>query len=356
MSGTQIQTIIKTIQEEVQKFARTNETIASHTNLLALNATIEAARAGEYGRGFAVVASEVKSLATQAANNSKEFRTTVLGKIRSKTDELAQQFQEKEVDRLEDMAQTLVQLIVRNLYERTADVRWWATEEAFHQCLQNPSDALIQRAQERLALINRFYTVYTTIALTDENGKVLAVSKPERYPQLLGTDVAKQAWFSKAMTTHNGDDYRVDHVHNESLLHNEPVAVFSTAVRKGGELNGTPLGVLGVFFAWGEQSRIIVQDEPNLSRAEWTRSRVLLLDSSHRIIAASDGVGLFTTFSLMAEGKKRGHYIDSEGNIIAFAQTLGYENYDGQGWYGVIIQKPEMADAALNAAALDEAV
>jgi len=333
MSGTQIRTIIKTIQDEIQKFARTNETIASQTNLLALNATIEAARAVEYGRGFAVVASEVKSLATQAGNNSKDFRTTVLGKIRNKTDELAQQFQEKEVSRLEDMAQTLVQLIVRNLYERTADVRWWATDQAFHHFLEEPGEESATRAQQHLALINRFYTVYSTLVLCDASGKVVSISRPERYPQMVGTDVSTQNWFSSAMATQSGDDYRVDHVHNESLLHNEPVAVFSTAVRNGGEISGKPVGVLGVFFAWGEQSRIIVQDEPNLSRAEWTRSRVLLLDSNHRIIAASDNVGLFTTFKLFTDGKKRGHYTDSEGNVIAFAQTFGYENYDGQGWY-----------------------
>jgi hypothetical protein len=344
MSGTQIQIIIKTIQDEVQKFARTNETIASHTNLLALNATIEAARAGEYGRGFAVVASEVKSLATQAGNNSKEFRTTVLGKIRSKTDELARQFENKDISRLEDMAQTLVQLIVRNLYERTADVRWWATDEAFYQCLENTSNETTSHAQKRLGIINRFYTVYSNLALADRKGKIIAISKPERYPRMLGADVSNHYWFTSAMATASGDQYRVDDIHNDPLLNNEPVAIYSTAVRRKGELNGDSLGVLGVCFAWGEQSRIIVRDEPNIPQEEWPRSRVLLLDSKHRIIAASDGVGLLSTFNLINEGKKRGHYYDSEGQIVAYAQTLGYEEYDGLGWYGVIIQKPENSD------------
>jgi methyl-accepting chemotaxis protein len=39
--------IITNVQEEVTRFAQTNEGIASKTNLLALNATIEAARAGD---------------------------------------------------------------------------------------------------------------------------------------------------------------------------------------------------------------------------------------------------------------------------------------------------------------------
>lgn len=346
MSSVQIKTIIRTIQEEIQKFARTNETIASHTNLLALNATIEAARAGEYGRGFAVVASEVKSLATQAATNSKEFRTTVLGKIRTKTDELAEQFQEKELSRLDEMALTLVQLIVRNLFERTADVRWWATDDAFYRCLENPSDESTRHAQARLSIINRFYTVYSNLALTDRSGKIIAVSNPDRFSRMVGTNVSSSYWFSAAMATASGDDYRVDDIYNEPLMLNQPVAVYSAAVRRGGQMNGEALGVLGVFFDWGEQARSIVQDEPSLSTGEWGRTRVLLLDSKHRIIAASDGQGLLTPFSLQHNGQKKGHYHDADGNIVAFARTIGYQEYDGLGWYSVIVQKPDSEDVS----------
>ncbi len=80
----------------MQKFAKTNETIAGQTNLLALNATIEAARAGEYGKGIRqIVAQEVKSLALQAASNSKELRTTVLARIAQQTDQLSKPVRRK---------------------------------------------------------------------------------------------------------------------------------------------------------------------------------------------------------------------------------------------------------------------
>ena len=88
-----------------------------------------------------------------------------------------------------------------------------------------------------------------------------------------------------------------------------------------------------------------MQDEPNLSKGEWTRSRVLLLDGKMRIIASSDNEGLLTHFRLDNKGQTKGHYFDENGSSIAFAKTIGYQEYDGLGWWGVIIQKPEAMSA-----------
>jgi transcription termination factor NusB len=336
----QINEIISTIQQEVQKFASTNETIASHTNLLALNATIEAARAGEYGKGFAVVAQEVKSLASQAAANSKELRTSVLAKIRNQTEEISRYFDEQDSSRLSEMAQTLVQLIVRNLYERTADVRWWATDEAFYKCMEHIAEDTCLHAIKRLSIINRFYSVYLDLVLADPKGRVVASSQAEKFKQVLGANISNCHWFNAALATHSGDQYIVDDIYNSSLHNGAPVAVYSTAVRRGGDLNGEALGVLGVFFDWGEQARCIVKDEPNLTANEWQRTRVLLLDGKQRIIASSDGVGLLNFFRLDSQGRTKGYYREADGSLVAFARTIGYQEYDGLGWYGVVVQKP----------------
>lgn len=111
-------------------------------------------------------------------------------------------------------------------------------------------------------------------------------------------------------------------------------------MRRDGQINGEALGVLGVFFDWPEQSRAIVEDEPTLGDEEIARTRVLLLDSRHRVIAASDRKGLLMSYPLDTQGKKKGSYINDEGKIIAYAQTIGYQEYDGLGWYGVVEQTP----------------
>jgi len=340
MSDVSISSIISNIQGRIEKFAKTSETIAGQTNLLALNATIEAARAGEAGKGFAVVAGEVKNLATQAAQNSKELRTLVIKEIQTQTKVLQTQFDEKEYNRLSEMSQTLVQLIVRNLYERTADVRWWATDDALYKCLESLEKEDTDHATYRLGLINRFYSVYMNLVLVGADGTAMACSNPAKYSHVIGTDMSQVAWVKRALATRSGDEYIVEDINHDPLHNNQLVSVYATAVRSGGKVDGKPVGALGVFFDWEEQSRVIVQNEPALSQDEWTRSRVMLLDHNFRIIAASDNEALLTQFSLRHEGQQKGFYFNDNGMLVAFAKTLGYQEYDGLGWYAVIVQKP----------------
>lgn len=334
MSTLNIKDVIGAIEKRVQDHMLVSERITSQINILALNATIEAARAGDAGRGFAVVASEVKTLAAQAANTSKE-----LGAIRSETSELQRQFAEKESGRLSEMSQTLVQLIVRNLYERTADVRWWATDDALFHSLESPDRASIDHAVERLGLINRFYSVYLNLVLVGGDGTIMACSQPAKFPRVTGADISKLPWFQKAMATTSGDQYVVDNIFYDSLHGDKLAAVYATAVRKEGKVDGKIVGVLGVIFDWEDQAKTIVQTEPSLSEDEWKRSRVILLDQSMRVIAASDNNGILLPFMLEHNGQQKGHYFNANQELIAFARTLGYQEYDGLGWYAAVVQK-----------------
>lgn len=334
MANHNIKQIIYGIEKQIDDHRHANARINSEITILSLNATIEAARAGDSGRGFAVVAAEVKKLAGQSAEALKH-----LGTIREATSELEMRVTEKECDRLSDLGHTLVQLIVRNLYERTADVRWWATDEAFVKGLESFERAAIHRAAERLSLINRYYSVYVNLVLAGSDGKILACSQPEQFPKLAGADVTKVPWFQKAMATISGDQYVVDEVFRDPLHDNKLVTVYASAVRKDGRINGSIIGVLGVVFDWEKQSNTIVHREVPISEDTWKRTRVMLLDSRLRVIAASDNQGVLLPFALDHQGRQRGHYLNGNHEVIAYAKTIGYQEYDGLGWYAVIVQK-----------------
>jgi hypothetical protein len=92
-------------------------------------------------------------------------------------------------------------------------------------------------------------------------------------------------------------------------------------------------------FDWEDQAKTIVQTEPSLSEDEWKRTRVILLDQNMRIIAASDNTGILLPFMLDHNGQQKGHYFNADHDLVAFAKTLGYQEYDGLGWYAAIVQK-----------------
>ena len=147
-----------------------------------------------------------------------------------------------------------------------------------------------------------------------------------------------------ARATASGDDYAVGEVMTSSHHGGREVLVYSTAVRAGGRSNGVVLGTLGVYFDWQAQGHSIVETEAALPAQVAERTEVMLLDANNRVIASSRPERRFAHFELRHGDRQRGSYYDGSGNIVAFACTLGYQEYDGLGWYGVILQRTEQDD------------
>ncbi len=330
-----VRDVIEQINDDLQRFGAANRQVVTQTKLLALNAVIEAARAGESGKSFAVVANEVQRLAAQAAQTAESFQSKVEHRIGTSR----QLVGELEGARLVDLAESLVQLIVRNLYERTADVRWWATDASLWQALYDPNPANIRIATDRLGVIHRYYSVYSDLVLIDAKGRAIATANPVYRDRVRGLDYLTSAWFPRAIALQSGDEYVADDVRNSRSQSGRQVLIYGTAVRERGETRGRTLGALGVYFDWELQGASIVSDEIALSPAEQTRTEVLLIDGKNRVIASSDPTRLFTSFAIDDPGK-RGSYVDRDGCLVAFARTHGYQEYDGLGWIGVVRQRP----------------
>ncbi len=327
---------------EVRQIAETGiseiQGVAEKLRMLALNAMIEAARVGEIGRGFSVVASEVRAISEGVTALARGLRGSLGEKVDDLTGIVEQMAETAAGSRLVDLALNAVEIIDRNLYERTCDVRWWATDAAVVDCAQDPSAAHREHASERLGVILKSYTVYLDLWLCDANGRVIANGRPQAYP-VVEHDVSHEPWFQKTLGLRSGDDYAVVDVASCNELGPAQVATYAAQVREGGLPNGRVLGVLAIHFDWAPQARAIVEGV-RMSDAERARSRVMLLDAHRRVIAASDGAGLLEeVFPLDCAQEKAGFYTGQDGSLIAFHATPGYETYKGLGWYGVIRQR-----------------
>lgn len=315
-------------------------TVTRQSKILALNALIEAGRAGEAGRGFAVVAGEVKSISHSVESIADQLEAELVAqalRLESLGREIVGQMRG---ERLVDLSLNAIEIIDRNLYERTCDVRWWATDQAVVDCAADPTPERRAHAGRRLGVILGAYTVYLDLWIADRSGRIVAHGRPDRYPGVLGANVAGTNWFRAAMETRDGDEYAVDDVSTCAALGGAATATYAAAIREGGRSDGAVLGVIGIHFDWGPQARTVV-DGVRVTPEERTRTRVMLLDAKNRVLASSDGRGLLSeTFALKTDGRSRGTYLDADGSIVAFAKTPGYETYAGLGWCGCIVQAP----------------
>jgi Methyl-accepting chemotaxis protein (MCP) signalling domain len=320
--------------------------ITGETKILALNALIEAARAGDAGRGFAVVAGEVKAISGRITDIAEDLKTELKGSITELTDLGERLVQQVRGQRLADLALNMIEIIDRNLYERSCDVRWWATDAAIVGALEESGADSTRHVCERLGIILNSYTVYLDLWVADAQGRVIANGRPERYPGVIGASVADALWFRAAMGTSSGDDYAALDIDTVATLGGAQVATYATAVREHGKSSGKPIGALGVFFDWHPQAAAVVKGV-RLSADERGHTRCLILDAQHRVIAASDDQGVLReTVALSGTAGKDGFYETEDGTMVGFALTPGYETYKGLGWYGVVVQLPPPAEKA----------
>lgn len=312
--------------------------VTGQIKILALNALIEATRAGEHGRGFSVVAQEVRAIGAEVEAVARELDAHLSGRIGQLQEAIAAMATRAQDERLVDLALNAVELVDRNLYERTCDVRWWATDAAVVACAADPSGPAAAHASARLGVILQAYTVYLDLWLCGLDGRVVANGRPDRYG-VAGADVRAEPWFQEALRLTSGDAYVAADVGRQPRLEGAQVATYAASVREGGLADGRPLGVLAVHFDWEPQARAIVEGV-RVAPQDRARTRVLLVDARRRVLAASDGRGILAdTLPFAADGRESGADRNAgTGTVTAFHRTPGYETYRGLGWYGVIVQ------------------
>jgi len=243
-------------------------------------------------------------------------------------DSLAEETLNKTVTAITVKAQVAVDIVVRNLFERTADIGFLATDD-------NVSGFLIKHAEDMAddddyeALKDRFkeyvkkYSVYFNIVLLDLEGNVL-VQLDENNPISVIHDPLVQE------SIHTEAAY-IEVFRKTDLLPNQDVGLVY-AFRVTRDNSNEALGVLCLCFRFKNEMEGVFAEL--ITQQEWAVG--LLLDQDGRVIASSDSYQI----PIGAKLEKAG---DADWIITRFAgreylavtkHTKGYQGYMGPGWIG----------------------
>ena len=331
------------LADKVEAAINEIERLNSQTHMIAINARIEASRAGEAGKAFSVVAEQMNELSGKIGNVNQKMRS----QSRDAIDELGNLIKTQATNvrgiRLSDLALTNIDLIDRNLYERTCDVRWWATDDSIVSSLTKKTKDGYEFVSKRLGVILNSYTIYFDIVLADLDGKIVSNGRPQQYSSI-GSTVTNTDWFQSALSTSSGKEFGFQTVSRCPLVNGQLSTIYSCAVRENGNSEGKILGVLGVVFDWEGLAQKIMYDVP-INDEEKIDTRICIVDNEGFVLADSSNQQLEDTIQFTGKSglfdKKKGYIVEdfrTDLCCVAHASSPGYQTY-ASGWHSVIIQK-----------------
>lgn len=232
-------------------------------------------------------------------------------------------------------ARHLIDIVVRNLYERTADVGFLAMDQELCRYLdseQTPEDR--GRITQRLREYRNKYTVYDEILLLDTAGNVVAQIDEESPVEgsqdaLLAQTLASDGF----VETFRATDLRPDK--SQALIYS----------RRMTSAQGRLLGVLCLSFGFESEMEGIFQSRGSVDQ----RSVMLLLDGHDRVIASGEPTWIAPGVRVPTnpEGAQNLFVHAGRAYLIRTATPEGYQGYPGpQGWKGQVMIPVDLAFAA----------
>ncbi len=234
----------------------------------------------------------------------------------------------------EFMSHLLVDLLDRNLYERSDDCRWWALTPELRGALAAPERdwETVERIGAILAYINRLYTVYTRIFVYDCNGKIVAMTNPEQADGSPVLDSSVDAdTLAQVLALHCEQDYHVTPFAATGLYGGAPTYVYHAAIRDPDD-DALVVGGIGIVFDSGPEFSAMLHgglgDKEAIS--------ALFVDRQGRIISSTDPTRLVGTrldidpdLLALPNGNSASRIVVHDGHYAVMACTVssGYREF-----------------------------
>ena len=254
---------------------------------------------------------------------------------------LSEQQIKKVTQEIKFKAQVAIDILIRNLFERTADIGFLATDDDIRNFIQNyvskyneNSVILRDNIQKRFKEYVSKYSVYFDIVVLDNHGKLLV-----RLNDDIKTEKTDLAFVNKVLNS--DEDYLETYGFHDFIPQYKKSLVYSYKVTKTNNQNSENLGVLCLCFKFTDEMNGILTNLIDTKNKEC----ITILDEDGFVIASSDR-------DHIKLGAKLPIVLNEEFKLISFAgrdyiaktcETNGYQGFKGLKWYGHIMIPLEYA-------------
>jgi len=258
---------------------------------------------------------------------------------------LGQELMKKSVSEMNSKAQVAVDIVIRNLFERTADIGFLATDEMIREFLLQYNTKFQDGYEEEADTIRkRFieyidkYSVYFDIVLMNTNGDILTCINRENKLEKSKDSIIQETINTEA-------EYVETFKYHDFLPEHKQSLVYSYKVTKNNDSNSEVLGVLSLCFKFENEMEGVFS---NLINKE-TKECLVLLDKNSQVIATSDKyhVGIGATLETVLNDSYKIISFGGRDYLAKTCETNGYQGFFGLGWYGHIMIPLEHAFGSL---------
>lgn len=236
-------------------------------------------------------------------------------------------------------AQATIDMLNRNLFERTADVGFLATDDDLvsYMACANPSESQQTFIEQRLREYVDKYTVYEDIALIKPDGQISAKLNPKNTAQH-----SNDALLHDALTGQH--DYIEVYRHSDIFPHNKKSLIYAKRIIQQDGAHHKVLGVLCLSFRFDQEMALIFETLNSLDEAY----QILLLDEQGEVLA-SDCPKQHPVGQKLAAPVLTAKPTNHNNSLQFYARTKGYEGFMGLPWFSYINVENKVAFAEKSA-------